>query len=274
MDSFLNFFEQMPAWQKLVWIISCLAFTWVLEGNYPLFRFDYRKWRHARINFVFLAFTITINIIFGIITVGIFNWIQQNEIGLLFYIKLSIWAELLIAVLLLDFVAQYTVHYLLHKVNWMWRVHMIHHSDTKVDVTTGTRHHPGDYILREIFALFAIIVIGAPIAFYFFYRIVTVFFAYMTHANVIVPLWLDKPLSFVFITPNVHKFHHHFELPWTDKNYGNIFSFWDRIFGTLVYGDPQKVRYGLDILDDATDENVLYQLKMPFDRKVKRGKPK
>ncbi len=271
MDSFLNFFEQMPAWQKLVWIIGCLAFTWILEGNYPLVRFDYRKWHHARTNFVFLAFTITINILFGIITVGIFNWIQQNEIGLLFYINLSIWAELLIAVLLLDFVAQYIVHYLLHKVNWMWRVHMIHHSDTKVDVTTGTRHHPGDYILREIFALFAIIVIGAPIAFYFFYRIVTVFFAYATHANVIVPLWLDKPLSFVFITPNVHKFHHHFELPWTDRNYGNIFSFWDRIFGTLVYDDPKKVRYGLDILDDATDENVLYQLKMPFDKNVKRG---
>lgn len=270
MHTFLTFFEQMPAWQKLIWVIFCLTVTWILEGNYPLFRFGYRKWRHAGVNFIFLAFTLTINVLFGILTVGIFSWIKENNIGLLFYVNFPIWLELIIAVLLLDLFAQYTVHYLLHKVKWMWRLHMIHHSDTKVDVTTGTRHHPGDYIMREIFALFAIIVTGAPIAFYFFYRIVTVFFAYTTHANVTVPHWLDKPLSLVFITPNMHKFHHHHELPWTDTNYGNIFSFWDRIFGTLVYDDPRKVRYGLDILDDSTDEDVLYQLKIPFSKVGKK----
>ncbi len=243
MNSFLRFFELMPAWQKLVWVIGCLIFASVLEGNYPLFKNENQKWKHARINLLLLAVTLTINIIFGIITVGVFNWIQRHKIGLLFYIELPTWTELLISVLLFDLIAQYFVHYLLHRIKWMWKLHMIHHSDTKVDATTGTCHHPGDYLVRELFALGASILIGAPIAFYFFYRICTIFFTYLTHANIAMPRWLDKVLSWVFITPNMHKFHHHFERPWTNTNYGNIFSLWDRIFGTLVYDDPKKVKY-------------------------------
>jgi len=209
-----------------------------------------------------------INLIFGIATVGVFEWVQRNEIGLLFIFDLPIWAELLISVLLLELVAQYFVHYLLHRIKWMWKLHMVHHSDTSVDATTGTRHHPGDYILRELFALVAIILIGAPIAFYFFFRICTIFFTYVTHANISMPTWLDKSLSWIFVTPNMHKFHHHFEAPWTDRNFGNMFSIWDRIFGTMVYDDPRKVRYGLDFLEGIPDRNILFLLKIPFDKDI------
>jgi len=89
-------------------------------------------------------------------------------------------------------------------------------------------------------------------------------FTYLTHANVGVPEALDRPLSWVFVTPNLHKFHHHFELPWTDRNYGNMFSVWDRMLGTLVYDDVSSIRYGLNRLPDGKDEDLLYQLKLPF----------
>jgi sterol desaturase/sphingolipid hydroxylase (fatty acid hydroxylase superfamily) len=269
MESFLQFFESMPSWQKLVWIFACLGISWILEGGFPLFNFNYRKWRHAGVNLLFLASTIAINLLFGLATLSIFDWIGENRFGLLFLVELPVWAELFIALLLLDLVAQYFVHFLLHKVKWMWKFHMIHHSDTKVDATTGTRHHPGDYVMREMFSLIAVLIAGAPLAFYLFYRIVTVFFTYFTHANIMMPAWLDKPLSYVFVTPNMHKFHHHFERPWTDTNYGNIFSVWDRLFGTMVYDDPGKIRYGLDVLEDARDEDIAYQLKVPFDPGIK-----
>ena len=84
------------------------------------------------------------------------------------------------------------------------------------------------------------------------------------------PPWFDRTLSYVFVTPNLHKFHHHFELPWTDTNYGNILSIWDRVFGTLVYGDVTKVRYGLNALADDKHENLLYQLKLPFARAIRQ----
>lgn len=146
---------------------------------------------------------------------------------------------------------------------------MVHHSDTKVDATTGTRHHPEDYFLREVFAISTVIVFGIPVSFYVFYRVCTIFFAYWTHGNFSIPNWLDRALSVVFITPNMHKFHHHFERPWTDTNFGNIFSFWDRLFGTMVYDDPRKVKYGLDVLDGSLDENIKFQLKIPMNKDIK-----
>jgi len=146
---------------------------------------------------------------------------------------------------------------------------MIHHSDTHVDATTGTRHHPGDYVFREIFALAAILITGIPLAYYLFYRIMTIFFAYFTHANISLPHGLDKAMSYVFVTPDMHKFHHHYERPWTDTNFGNIFSFWDRIFGTMVYDDPKQIQFGLDMLDDTKDQNIGYQLMVPFNKDIK-----
>jgi len=269
MDSFLNFFETMPSWQKLAWIFICISANWIVELIIPLVKFNYKKWKHAGINMVFLAMDLSINLLFGVLSLGLFIWLNANEFGLLYLIDLPIWAELLIAVLALDFSAQYLVHYLLHKIPFMWRFHMVHHSDTTVDATSATRHHPGDYLMREVFALLVIVLFGIPLAYYLFYRMVTVFFAYFTHANFYMPKTIDKILSLVFVTPNMHKFHHHFEMPWTDTNFGNIFSFWDRIFGTLTYDDPKKVTFGLDLLDSTKDQDILYQLNIPFNKDIK-----
>ena len=268
MENFLNFFENMPSWQKLVWIFICISANWIIELLIPLVKFNYKKVKHAGVNMVFLASDVSLNLLFGILTVGVFSWLSTNQFGVLYLLELPIWAELVIAVLALDFAAQYLVHYLLHKVPFMWRFHMIHHSDTTVDATSATRHHPGDYAFREIFALIMIVIFGIPLAYYLFYRIATVFFGYLTHANFSFPKKIDQILSYVFITPDMHKFHHHYQLPWTDTNFGNIFSFWDRIFGTITYDDPKKVQYGLDLLDDSTDQDILYQFKIPFDKKI------
>ncbi len=269
MGSFLNFFEVMPTWQRAVWVIICLAVCWMLEGTIPLFRFRYKKWKHAGVNLVFLVTTMLINVFFGVATVGIFEWIKTNEFGITYLVDFPVWLELLMCVLIFELMAQYFVHYLLHRIKWMWKFHMIHHSDTHLDATSGTRHHPGDFIMRETFALAAVIITGAPVGYYFFYRFCTIFFTYFTHANISIPMWIDKPLSYIFITPNVHKFHHHFERPWTDTNFGNIFSIWDRLFGTFVYDDPTKIQYGLDVLDPEKDEDIGYQFKLPFNKSVK-----
>lgn len=269
MEAFLEFFEQMPSWQKLLWIFICLSFNWIGEALVPLFKFKYKKLKHIGVNLVFLASDLTINVLFGLATVGIFAWASVNEFGLLFLIDLPIWLELLIAILALDFAGQYLIHYLLHRVPWMWRFHMIHHSDTHVDATTATRHHPGDYVTREVFALIAIILLGIPFAYYIFYRILTIFFAYFTHANISLPKFIDRTLAWVLVTPDMHKFHHHFERPWTDSNFGNIFSIWDRMFGTLTYEDPKKIEYGLDVLDGSKSENIGWQFMIPFSKEVK-----
>jgi sterol desaturase/sphingolipid hydroxylase (fatty acid hydroxylase superfamily) len=269
MDSFLHFFETMPIWMKAGWIFVTLAFFWILEGYYSLYSLPYKKWRHAEVNLILLAFVMIINAVFGIATAGVFVWLSESQFGLLHFFEAPTWFKLLLSILILDLIAQYGVHYLLHKVPAMWRLHIVHHSDKIVDATTGTRHHPIDFIIREGFALVAVIITGMPISFYFLYRILSVLFTYWTHANISLPVWLDKGLSYVIVTPNMHKFHHHFELPWTDSNYGNMFAVWDRIFGTFVYGDISKIKYGVDLADHTNDESIGVQLGMPFNRSVK-----
>lgn len=269
MESIITFFEALSNGQKFTWIVVCLTTFWLLEGAFPLANHSYQKWKHAKVNLILLTTTIIINVLVGLAIAGVFIWAASNQIGLLYQVELSLWVEVLLGVMLLDFVAQYVVHYLLHKVSFMWKFHMVHHSDTAVDVTTGTRHHPGDYLFREIFALIAIVIGGIPVSVYILYRIISVFMTYWTHANLNMPLWLDKTLSLVFITPNMHKFHHHFERPWTDTNFGNIFSIWDRLFQTFVYDNPRAVKYGLDVLEDRHSDDIVYQLKVPFDRTIK-----
>lgn len=262
----------MPIWMKAGWVLFCLGFFWILEGYYNLFELNYKKWGHAKVNIVLLLFVMLINAVFGIATVGIFVWLSDSGYGLLHIISGPVWLELLLSVLVLDLIAQYSVHYLLHKVKWMWRLHIVHHSDKNVDVTTGTRHHPIDFIIRECFALIAVIIMGMPISFYFFYRILSVLFTYFTHANISLPLRLDRALSYIIVTPNMHKFHHHHQLPWTDTNYGNMLSIWDHLFGTFIYEDPNRIHYGIDIADHTNDESVLVQMKIPFNKNVRSKK--
>jgi sterol desaturase/sphingolipid hydroxylase (fatty acid hydroxylase superfamily) len=269
MDNFLNFFETMPIWMKAGWVLFVLSIFWVLEGYYRLVNLKYKKWKHAKVNLILLVFVMIINAIFGIATAGVFVWLSESEFGLLHLFEAPVWVELIISIMVLDLIAQYIVHIFLHKIPAMWRLHIVHHSDKNVDTSTGTRHHPIDFIIRETFALAAVILMGMPISFYFFYRILSILFTYFTHANISLPLVLDKGLSYIIVTPNMHKFHHHFEMPWTNTNYGNMLSVWDRIFGTFVYDDLTKIQYGIDLADHTDDENVFVQLGIPFNKNVK-----
>ncbi len=269
MDDLINFFNNLTSLQKLVWIFICLTFFLLLENFIPLVRQKYNKWNHSKTNLVFLGTTILINSLFGLASAGIFRWQAKYGIGVFYTIKLPVIVALLLSIMMLDLVAQYVVHFLLHKIKFMWKFHMVHHSDTMVDATTGTRHHPGDYIMRELFSLFTILLFGMPFAYYMIYRILTILFTYFSHANIVLPDFIEKSVGLVFITPNIHKFHHHYERPWTDSNFGNIFSFWDRLFGTLVIDDAKKITYGLDVLDKEQSNNLQYQIKLPFDSTIK-----
>jgi sterol desaturase/sphingolipid hydroxylase (fatty acid hydroxylase superfamily) len=63
----------------------------------------------------------------------------------------------------------------------------------------------------------------------------------------------------------MHKVHHHFELPYTDSNYGNIFSIWDRLFGTYMELNKDKIVYGVDTdLDEIKNSKFTSLLERPF----------
>lgn len=268
MESLIAFFEDVPTWFRSLILIGGIVLFWIAEGVLPLFRFQYKRVRHAGLN---LFFTLTTAIIgFGLAGVLLLasNYVSQHQIGLLHVVQMPLWAQVLLGVLLLDLIGAYFIHWTEHKVKWMWKFHLIHHSDTTVDVTTGLRHHPGETIFRISFTILAVIVVGAPIGIVMLYQSLSVLFAHITHANIHMPNKLDRALSYVFVTPNMHKVHHHYTQPLTDTNYGNIFSIWDRIFGTFAsVEDTKTLKYGIDTHMDAKENDRLnILLKIPFQK--------
>ena len=99
----------------------------------------------------------------------------------------------------------------------------------------------------------------------FLYQSMSVVLSQFNHANIILPNSLDKILNKVICTPNMHHVHHHYRQPYSDTNYGNIFSFWDRLFSTYIEVDNQKLKYGLDTHMDKPDtNNITSMLASPF----------
>ena len=211
MESLLNFLSEHDE-LRFVLVFGSLTFAVILENLIPLIKFGDNRIKHLGLNLVFVVTT-------GIVT-GLLSFIAYEVVaihtfsgGVFDLLGLTLLGKVICGLILLDFFGQYFIHVCLHKFKWLWKLHLVHHSDTSVDASTGTRHHPGDMIVRELLILSVIAVFGIPLAVYVLYRIVTPFFSYFTHANIRLPLKVDRFLSLFIVTPNMHKFHHHFERP-------------------------------------------------------------
>ena len=236
MQDILPFFETVPSSTRSIFLVSGLGLFLSIEAIVPLFRMDYNKVKHAGINLTFTLITLVINLI---------------------------GASLIVAAV--DLIGAWLIHWLQHRVKWMWMFHLVHHTDPNIDVTSGLRHHPGENILRLLFTTLAVLSTGASFGLVMLYQTISAFFAALTHANIQVLNWIDKPLSWVFVTPNFHKTHHHYILPQADSNYGNIFSIWDHIFSTTTYIDMKDLKYGIDThMNLAEHSSIKNLLMIPF----------
>jgi len=254
--------------ERMAILVGGLLFFWILEGAIPLLPLTYRKnkIRHAGVNFVFTVIHLIIHTILAIFIVLLSDWCLREQFGLVYWFHANILWSVVIGCLALDF-SSWLVHLVMHKVPLLWRFHLIHHSDTNVDVTTGLRHHPGDSLLRGLFFILLIFVSGAPMYSVMIYQTLVVFSTALTHANIRLPKGVDWALSFILVSPNMHKVHHHWKQPYTDTNYGAVFSIWDRLLGTFGKLDVKEIRYGLDRYYPAEkDEDVLALLKKPFQK--------
>lgn len=268
MEFIINYFETIPSSHRSMLLVGGITFFWLLEGAMPLFNFNYKKWKHAFPNLFFTGTTIIINFSLAFLLLSTADWVQANDFGIINWLpEMPLWFYVLLGLLLLDFFGAYLAHYTEHRIKPLWMIHLVHHSDHKVDTTTANRHHPLESVVRFVFTLFGVFVVGTPIAIVMLYQSMSLVFTQFNHANIRMPKQLDKLLSYFIVSPDMHKVHHHNLLPYTDSNYGNIFSIWDRLLGTYMHLDREKIVYGVDTFPDEKINSDLGELlKQPFQK--------
>jgi sterol desaturase/sphingolipid hydroxylase (fatty acid hydroxylase superfamily) len=171
--------------------------------------------------------------------------------------------RVILAVLILDLL-DYALHRASHRFGWLWRLHAVHHSDTELDVTTTLRHHPLEGIP-------AALVIGGGGALLGFtpneiavFAMAVLAVQLIAHGNVALPTRLTALLATVLVTPDFHRLHHSRRRLETDANYGQIFSVWDRLFGTARARDDDAIEFGLDEFCERADQRLDRLLAQPF----------
>jgi len=199
-----------------------------------------------------------------VLPIGIYAFALSQAPGFVSRMGLPFAIEVLLTFLVLD-LWRYWEHRFFHRIPWLWRVHLVHHSDTQIDVTTSERHHPLEYILGTVVMMALIAVLGLPAAAVGVYLLTATVVALYSHANLRLEPSVDRLLRRLVVTPSQHAVHHSDLQPETDSNYGSVLTVWDRLFGTYV--DPQDAkipRFGLDYFRRPGDARLLRVLQQPF----------
>lgn len=191
---------------------------------------------------------------------------QEWKIGLNHLYELPMWAEGVITFLLLDY-TNYLWHILNHKVPWLWRFHIVHHTDVDLDVTTALRFHAGEMIWSVFYRGFAVFIIGVSPLLVLIYEIVFEAATQFHHSNWKLPFRVEKFINKLIVTPRMHGIHHSIVRNETDSNYSVIFSFWDRIHHTINLAVPQNaIVTGVAVYANPKELTIGYLLKLPFTR--------
>jgi sterol desaturase/sphingolipid hydroxylase (fatty acid hydroxylase superfamily) len=249
---------------RLLILVGLCGLLWSVESIVPLYRYQNSRVRHAMPNVALTLILVLTNLALSFSSAYLAGFTVRNGVGLFSVFGISAWVQAFFGVVALDLFA-YFAHVLLHK-SWLgWQFHRVHHSENAVDVTTAFRQHPGETVWRMLWQLAAVLVFGIPLWVVVIYLVVSALNAQMEHANIRLNRIVDGLLRLIIVTPHMHKVHHSRVQKETDSNYSNIFSFWDRLFGTYTAEiDFQRLHYGLDGFDVKERQTLRGLLKMPF----------
>ena len=243
MDSFIQTHE---ATIRLAFFFGIFALMAIWEVRAP--RRDRTLTRRQRwtsnLGLVVLN-TLLLRILFPAAAVGMALFASAQGWGLLNAIDVPGWLAVLLAVVVLDFVV-WVQHVLFHAVPALWRLHRVHHADLDYDLTTGARFHPIEIVLSMLIKFATIAALGPPVVAVILFEVILNGMAMFNHANVRLPLGVDRVLRWFVVTPDMHRVHHSIEDDETNSNFGFNLSWWDRLLGT--YRDqPRAGHEGMTI---------------------------
>ena len=222
--------------------------------------------------------SLLVRLLFPSAAVGLALWGQSEGIGLFNSIEVPMWLAIVASIIVLDF-AVWLSHVLSHKIPLFWRFHRMHHSDRDFDVTTAIRFHPIEIIVSMGWKVAWVLLLGAPAVAVILFEILLNGTAMFNHSNTKLPLWLDRILRLVVVTPDMHRVHHSVKMHETDSNYGFNLPWWDRLFGTYIEQPADghdNMQIGLSEWQDERPTRLGWSLSVPFlnQREPAQNKPR
>jgi sterol desaturase/sphingolipid hydroxylase (fatty acid hydroxylase superfamily) len=248
-----------------------LVLMLILETLFPRKARTQNRLKHIATNMgIVVLYTILMRVLFAVLALGaamgVAVYAQSKGWGLLNIIDMPIWVHVIISAVLLD-MAVYWQHVASHKIPMIWAFHKMHHADRDIDATSGIRFHPVEIILSMLYKMVIVLILGPHVVGVLLFEIILNGSAMFNHANVRLPLWADKIIRIVFVTPDMHRVHHSVIRKETNSNYGFNLSIWDRVFGSYI-AQPQEGHDGMIIglPEYQTDKpsDIIWCLTLPF----------
>jgi len=262
--------EQLPRIKTVVFIFALMV-LFLIEHLFP-FYLDRRKWRgklsHDMRNMgMGLLNTIVLAPLFPMATLFVSQSALARQYGLLNRIDLPPAVEILVLFLLFD-LWMYLWHLMNHKMSFLWQFHLVHHSDPEVDATSALRFHAGEIFLSQIARLCIVLLLGLEVWQIILYETVLLPVILFHHSNINLMEKADKYIRILFVTPRLHRVHHSKVVDEMDSNYSSVFSFWDRIFKTILLKQNMKeIEQGVDGIKEEESNRFFGMLLLPFTKR-------
>jgi sterol desaturase/sphingolipid hydroxylase (fatty acid hydroxylase superfamily) len=200
------------------------------------------------------------------------GWLVATIVGPAWKTGLPASSNLAFAILALAFgvlvldLQRYWVHRLLHGVPILWRCHALHHSDRELDVSTGYRHHPFEVAVVALVLPLSAVALAIPGTVIVAYGAIDAMAAVFQHGNIKIPRWLERVLAPIIVTPAMHRVHHSIDRREADSNFGQIFSFWDRLFATYTMPmlDGRRLEFGVAEFMQPAHQRLTTMMLTPF----------
>lgn len=280
-QEYFFFMLKNPSFKNPFYIIlSVYLLTFLLEvflpkkENYPLL-----KRKGFKTDLIYLVF-----IDFGLSVIGFYAITKVVEylfVSLIGYFGFTLplvdvtsipfFFQILLFLILVDFV-QFIAHYLLHRFDFLWKFHKIHHAQEQLGFASTRHFHWFEYVVFKplLFIPFSMLGYGAQ-EYVIYYLWFGYFFAFLSHCNIKVNWGI---LNYILINPDTHYWHHAKNTPGRfGVNFASVFNFWDLMFNTFYLPKNHKEKPQLGVHEQKEiPGNFLGQMAHPFKSVIKASK--
>jgi len=250
-------------------IFLVMALWEIVAPRRPLTHSKKTRW-FVNIGLTFLN-TGILRLFFSAGAVGAAIIAESRGWGLFNLVALPGWFEVLASVLLLDLII-YLQHAAFHFLPLLWRLHLMHHTDLDLDVTSGARFHPLEMLLSMFIKFGSVLILGTPVVSVLIFEVLLNATSMFNHGNVVMPKPIDRIIRLLIVTPDMHRVHHSVIIREHHSNFGFNLSWWDRIFGTYR-AEPQEGHLGMTIgmanYRKQEELGILGILAVPFGKRAR-----